>query len=353
MVVGPVTAFSLEGLPRLSRTSLRGTRALARARARLPDELALPLKGLGLVSVRCGRVDFAGPESAGVSFAIGLGGQRARLVVETSLGLRLVAAVLGQPPPATVRALGRAERGVLAAVIVAFVQAARLDGVRVGLEETGPPAAADAVALELRVRAPGVVGVAVLELPARLLSLRPCGRLIADARAITVQVHVEVARTTLPAAAFATAETGDRLVFDRTAPLPSDGPWPVHIRFGASCAGELHPDGSLRRRGPLGRHESETAMTDDPTITAPVPKLPLSDEAASALAGAPVEIVAEVGRLTVRGDELVGLVEGGVLALGPRRPAEVVLRVGGRPWAHGEMVAVDDELAVRITALVK
>jgi flagellar motor switch/type III secretory pathway protein FliN len=31
----------------------------------------------------------------------------------------------------------------------------------------------------------------------------------------------------------------------------------------------------------------------------------------------------------------------------------VVLRVGGRAWAEGELVAIDDELAVRITALVR
>jgi flagellar motor switch/type III secretory pathway protein FliN len=31
----------------------------------------------------------------------------------------------------------------------------------------------------------------------------------------------------------------------------------------------------------------------------------------------------------------------------------VVLRVGGRVWAHGELVALEDELGVRITELVK
>jgi len=70
------------------------------------------------------------------------------------------------------------------------------------------------------------------------------------------------------------------------------------------------------------------------------------------VAGAPVEIVAELGRLTVRGDELAGLLEGCVLSLGPRRPAAVRLCVGGRLWALGELVAIDDELGVRITELV-
>jgi type III secretion system YscQ/HrcQ family protein len=356
MAVRPVTAFSLEGLPRLPRRAPALTRVLARGRAGLPAELAVTLKGLGLVTVSCGWLDFAGAESAGPSFALEVRGHRGRLVVEPALALRLVSAVLGQPPPLTIRPLGRAERGVLAAVIATFLQTASLDSVRVGLEDTGPAARPDTLVVQLRVRTGRGSGLAILELSAPLVAALPVGPMRADARDLAPQVTVELARTTLPATAFATAEAGDRLVFEGTSPAPSDGPWPVRIHFGASCAGELFPDGSLRRRGPIGPAESESrrAMSaDDANITAPVPKLPLSDEAARVLAAAPVEIVAEVGRLTVRGDELVGLVEGGVLALGPRRPAEVVLRVGGRPWAHGELVAVDDELAVRITALVK
>jgi flagellar motor switch protein FliN/FliY len=120
-----------------------------------------------------------------------------------------------------------------------------------------------------------------------------------------------------------------------------------------SFPAQLDPAGTLQRRGPLS-NESETRMSsEDANITAPVPAAPLSDDASRVLASAPVEIVAELGRLTVRGDELAGLVDGGVLALGPRRPAQVVLRVGGRVWAHGELVAIDDELGVRITELVK
>jgi type III secretion system YscQ/HrcQ family protein len=354
MAARPVIPFSLEGLPRVARAAPALTRGLARARAGLPAELSVPLKGLGLVSVASAWVQFGAPESPGASFALEVRGQRARLTVEAALALRLVAALLGQPAPVAVRGLGRAERGVLAAVIAAFLQAAALDGVRVGLEDTGPATDNETIAVHLRVHTPRLSGLAILELPARLLATLPIRPPHLEARAIAAQVTVELARTTLPAADFATARAGDRVVFEGTSPASTDGPWPVRIRFGASCGGQLSPDGSLRRHGPIGHHESETPMSsDDANITAPVPIQPLSADAVRALAGAPVEIVAEVGRLTVRGDELVGLVEGGVLALGPRRPAEVILRVGGRPWAHGELVAVDEELAVRITALVK
>jgi len=72
---------------------------------------------------------------------------------------------------------------------------------------------------------------------------------------------------------------------------------------------------------------------------------------AALLAEAQVEIVAELGRIVVRGDELLGLTRGGILALGPRRPDVVSLRVGGREWARGELVTIEDQLGVRITEL--
>jgi flagellar motor switch/type III secretory pathway protein FliN len=354
---GQIRPFSLEGLPRLPPGAIGGTRALARTRAGLPEEIVVPLKRLGAVSVRAGAVSFVPPvEGAGIGFALEVRGERGRLVVDQALALRLVAAVLGLPAPMALRPLGRAERGTLAAIVVAFLEAVRADAsIRIGLEDAGPLAGRDTLAVELHVILPDLAGAARLELPARLLGRPGTPRLLADPRALSPRVIVELARTPLAGAAFASAEAGDTLVFDGVAPAPETAAWPVQILLGATaCAGELQPDGNLRRRGPIDRNEREIPMSsEDANITAPVPALPLSEEAGRVLAGVPVEVVAEVGRFTVRGDELVGLLEGGVLALGPRRPAEVLLRVGGRPWAQGELVAVDDALAVRITALVK
>jgi flagellar motor switch/type III secretory pathway protein FliN len=78
---------------------------------------------------------------------------------------------------------------------------------------------------------------------------------------------------------------------------------------------------------------------------------PSSSEVAKVLATAPVEVVAEIGRLTLRGDELAGLMKGGVLSLGPRRTESIQLRVGGQLWAVGELVSLGDELGVRILRL--
>jgi flagellar motor switch/type III secretory pathway protein FliN len=69
------------------------------------------------------------------------------------------------------------------------------------------------------------------------------------------------------------------------------------------------------------------------------------------LAVAPVTVVAELGRVVVRGDELAGLVPGAVLSLGPEAAGSLNLRIEGQLWARGELVRVGDELAVRITHL--
>jgi flagellar motor switch protein FliN/FliY len=347
---GRVTPFSLEGLPRLPRAAARSTRALARAG--LPAELTAQLKRVGGVRVRVARLAFVVPlDGGGPSFALEVRGQPARLTVEPLLALRLVAAVLGLPAPLAVRPLGRSERGVLAAVIATLLESAGADpSVRVALDDAGPLDCAEPLAIDLRVELPGGAGTARLDLPASVLPPAVPPAVAIDPRRLAAELALELARTTLTGAVLASAEVGDTVVFE--ARLPAEA-WPVQVRLGAcSFPARLHPDGNLQRQGPLEDHESEISMSSEDT-TAPVPAPSLSEDAARALAAAAVEIVAEVGRITVRGDELAGLVDGGVLALGPRRPSRVTLRVAGRVWAHGELVAVDDELGVRITELVK
>jgi flagellar motor switch/type III secretory pathway protein FliN len=77
-----------------------------------------------------------------------------------------------------------------------------------------------------------------------------------------------------------------------------------------------------------------------------------AERAARLLAAAPVEIVAEIGRVTLRGDELLGMLRGSVVSIGPRRPDLVTLRVGGRAWARGELCNLDGALGVRLTELL-
>jgi flagellar motor switch protein FliN/FliY len=348
---GRITPLSLEGLPRLPRSAPRSTRALTRAG--LPAWLAVNLRRVGSVRVQVARLAFVVPaDGTGSSFALEIRGQPARLTVDPLLALRLVAAVLGLPPPLAVRPLGRSERGVLAALIAALLEEAGADrSVRVSLDDPGPLECAEPLALDLRVELAGTAGVARLDLPAAVLPPPVTKPVAIDPRRLATELAIELARTTLTGAALTSAEAGDTVVFEARHP-PAEA-WPVRVRVGAcSFPAHLHPDGNLQRQGALEDHESETRMSSEET-TAPIPAASLSEDAARVLAAASVEIVAEVGRITVRGDELAALVDGGVLALGPRRPAQVTLRVAGRLWARGELVAVDDELGVRITELVK
>jgi flagellar motor switch/type III secretory pathway protein FliN len=345
--------FSLEGLPRLPPAVVPWTRAVCRARAGLAERVAVTLSGIGALVVRPSRLDFVWQfDREGEVFVLEVRGHRGRLVIDTPLAARLVRALLGAPPPVALRPLGRAERGMLAAVVVAVLDAAGMAGaVRVGLEPA-PPLAGDALALDLQVRAEAGEGLARLELPvAALPAVPPTARILPSL--VAPRVTIELGRTTLDGGALAAAGPGDAVVFDGLAPASAADPWPVDLRFGACVLpAHLHTDGSLRKQGPLATNESEVPMSSPPdteTETRPA----LSEEAARALAGAPVELVAELGRINIRGDELVGLIEGGVLSLGPRRPTQVQLRVGPRLWALGELVAVDDELAVRITEIVR
>jgi flagellar motor switch/type III secretory pathway protein FliN len=74
--------------------------------------------------------------------------------------------------------------------------------------------------------------------------------------------------------------------------------------------------------------------------------------ATAALAAAPIEVTAELARLTLRGEELLGLAPGVVLTVGAERVRAVVLRAGGEIWAEGELVDVEGELGVRVTRLL-
>src|SRR5207248_1241497 len=147
-----------------------------------------------------------------------------------------------------------------------------------------------------------------------------------DAACIATGISIQLGRTSLERSALAAAAVGDAVVFE-TAAVARHGPWPVEVRFGdCLLPAALDVDGSLRKTERLRCHESEVPMTTEREHDTE----PLPAETMRALAAAPVEIVAELGRLTVRGDELAGLLEGGVLSLGPRRPAAVRLCVGGR-----------------------
>lgn len=343
--------LAFEGLPRLSRAQVARGWRLCRALAALPPARTLRLGRLGPIALWPARLTFgAEAGAAGEAFGVAAAGQVGRLVVPPALALAVVAAVL-EAPPLALRPLGRAERGVLAGVIAAALASLGLEGATVALEAP-PDDPEDALGLELAVQVAGTAGRVRLALPPAWLDRPPGAPVRIDPTALWPRLDLELARTHLPAAAWATAAPGDALVFEGSSPVHDDQPWPVVLRTGGFRGpAELGPDGTLRWRGPPA--PGEEPVSDDART---VPDLPgggeaPSPEAARALAGAAIEVVAELGRVVVRGDELAGLLEGAVLPLGVPRPARVDLRVGDRSWASGELVTVDGELAVRITSL--
>jgi type III secretion protein Q len=78
-----------------------------------------------------------------------------------------------------------------------------------------------------------------------------------------------------------------------------------------------------------------------------------TEKAGAVLAAAPIEVVVELARITLRGDEVLGLAPGVVLTVAADRRQAIALRVGGAIWAEGELVDVEGELGVRVTRLLR
>ncbi len=363
-----ILAFPFEGLPRVPAISVARSRAIARGLA-TGAELSLSARGLGRIQLsvdgvepmgmRTGNTSHPSPESA--FMLLRADGTAACLTVERFFALSLVRTALSAPAPPVLRPLSPSERGVLAAIVAGVIAGADAGGVRVSLERLRPVDERERVTIHFTARTAGIVGVVALDIP---ISWFPsaAARLSADAAVmLETTLSVRVARTELTGAAYLSAEVGDVVVFDGVSSPADADPWPCQLWIGAKCLdAELLPDGDLRPSGTLreGQAAGNTSdqMSDrmsDKDKYGRVGDGGLDPEGASLLASSPVEVVAEIGRVPMRGDEVLGLVNGVVLSLGERRRDLVTLRVGGRVWARGELVNVDDELGVRITEIVR
>jgi flagellar motor switch protein FliM len=174
---------------------------------------------------------------------------------------------------------------------------------------------------------------------------------------------VELAATTLRLAELEGAGVGDAVVFDGAAGLDEPKRL-VAIRIGDHVATARLSDGQVVLAGGFRATERRARTGSDPRARPAVVRRTsaMTDDAdnpaaarqsnAELLASAPIEIVAELGRIVLRGDEVLSLGEGSVLPLG-RTGTTVDLVVGGRTWARGELVNIDGELGVRITELAR
>jgi type III secretion system YscQ/HrcQ family protein len=358
-----VKAFAYEGLPSVPGLAAERSRGVARALTATGVSGAINARGLGRLQVVIERVDVSpwrgdpaahpSPESA--FMLVGGDGSFASVTVERFFALGLVRLALGAPAPPVLRPLSPSERGVLAAIVAAILGSVG-GSTRVSLERPRPPDG-DYVAFQLQARTPTLSGGALLEIPVDWLPSGATRMPLEASWLLETLLVVEVARTSLPGGAFSTAEVGDVVVFEGVSALRDDSPWPCELRLGPNRAQARYlSNGELRLDAPfvLGPQLAPSHdMSDEQDPRSGRPGDGFGPEAAAALASAPVEIVAEIGRVPLRGDEVLGLISGSVLPLGPRRRDLVTLRVGGRIWARGELVHIEEELGVRITEVLR
>ncbi|HVU51524.1 MAG TPA: FliM/FliN family flagellar motor switch protein [Polyangia bacterium] len=363
-----VTDLEPRDLPRLRGRDAAAMTQAARVLARFASRTELSLGALGTLSLARAGVEALAPTLAGeaagdVVLGLSRGGVEGRIVIEGGLARRAVALALGVEtrPGAPLARLGLAERGVVAGLVASVLQAT---GAPFSVALVAPGTAAIATdggaAVGIRATVGGVEGWARLELPARWLAALapsaagPVGPLEAEAR-------VELARTRLSAGELAGLVVGDAVVFDGAPAFAAGGERVVRVVIGAHAAlarrsgdGRVTLEEELRQapapsgRGRLGQRRPEEVTMDersgDETTTRTV-------DVAAVLAAAPIEVVAELGRVVLRGEEIAGLGPGSVLAFGRLGASPVALRVGDEIWAEGELVDVDGELGVRVTAL--
>jgi type III secretion system YscQ/HrcQ family protein len=380
-----VVSIEPRDLPRVSARDAAALTRAARLLAGLPRRVETALGDLGSVVLTVGDVsplgtvpsgEAAGDVVLGISRGLGAG----RLVIDGALARWTVALALRGEVRigASLARLGLGEHGVVAGLVASLLHALG-SSFSVSLVAPGPPAVASGggVAIALTVTVAGVAGWVRLEVPAAwLASTSPSRARDAELGALAVEVRVELARTSLAAGELAGLVPGDAVVFDGEPSLASrsGAQRPVRVVVGAHAArARLADDGrvTLEERLEEGLEDAFEAGLEEASERALRPALVSegspeevsmdgvddvnrrNEETLSAtvvLAAAPIEVVAELGRLTLRGDEVVGLGPGAVLALGRAGASPVVLRVGGEIWAEGELCDVDGALGVRVTA---
>ncbi len=350
----------LRSCPPVRAAEARATRTLARALAALPGSWQVDLPPLGVASLTVAGIDVTARPADAVALTIARGRARGWLSLAQPFAARLVDTALGgRGTFSAARELGPAERGVLVALLAPLLDAI---GWSFSLAPVRPSISGPSIAVGVE----GAFGVGVLwlDLPSPGYPSSPSApRAPSSTEAwrrrsagLPVEARVEIAATALAAAELAKLACGDALVFDGTGAgaTAADADWKADLVIGAYRAPlRIDPRGALTLVGdfqltgaPAG---PKVGLVKEGTMDVMGP----TEMATAALAAAPIEVVAELARLTLRGEELLGLAPGVVLTLTADRRSAVVLRAGGEAWAEGELVDVEGELGVRVTRLLR
>ncbi len=354
-----ILPFPVERLAHVRRRDVERLRQLARLLPRGLDGLqvegvaicpAMPSTGLRVELMREDR-----------RFALLL--ESGAAIAEARRLLGLAPDELGAPRPPTL-----AEEGALELMLErALGDAARIDRVAHLDAQSGktPSASAAVFYVQLRLRlANGRRTVVYAELPASLDLVPPPVRERAEGQgaaaalgrlsAVPVQLWIEVGRSRLEPAELRSLAVRDVVLFDELVRDVRGGP--VQLRFGrgafaARLDGETlivedffrlygggHPMSDVENKiGPDAQRQTESAA---------------ATHADQLLGELSVEIVCELGRVSMSGRDLVELRPGAVITAGRPLSGPVDLTVGGRLVARGELVDVEGELGVRVSQLI-
>jgi type III secretion system YscQ/HrcQ family protein len=345
--------FDLRSCPPVQESEARATRALAETWASLPRSWQVDLPPFGAVAVAVVGIDSVARPRDAITLGLCKGRARGRLSLPQPLAARLCDVALGgRGTFVAARPLGPAERGLLVALL-----GPALDPIEWSLDLEPPPAATEpSMAVSMAVKIEGAFGPGVfwLDLPAGHRGATSAWR--QRAAGLPIEARLEIAATTLAASELARLSPGDALVFDGTgaAAFAAGASFTARLAIGAhGAAARIDPGGGVtlvgdfQLTGAAGGRKVGVAKEGTMDVSGP------TEMATAALAAAPIEITAELARLTLRGEELLGLVPGVVLTVPADRRGAIVLRAGGELWAEGELVDVEGELGVRVTRLLR
>ena len=339
-------AFDITSLPYVARADFATSRRMARRFGDTPRHLSLTVPPFGRLSFSFSNVGPSIPPGETMTlWSLRRGDDAGWLSIENIGGLRIVAALLGIASPRVNRRLRGAEVGMLAAAISAVCRVA-IPGTLLSLARRSDWSGVGLARLCLHLDSPTFRHEVFLDLPPSAVPQSFPDLLSSSMtrQRLQIPLRLQLARTTVPAGEWADARVGDAVVFG---PYPKPAAFdeiPAQLICGAFAAlvgiARNNTARIVRLFTPLASPE-RNSMSEDT----------VRNHAEAVIAGAPIEVGAESGLIVLPADELMSLSPGAVLPLGSPGSTEIQLRVGGRLWAQGELVNVDGQLGVRLTAL--
>jgi|GEM_PF-3469295 len=306
----------------------------------LPGKVSASLPGVGDVVFRPRVLDWVGGvaawvggKPAGEAVAIACAGHEGLLVFESRLAVGLVNGILGFGMPSFAGPLSRIERGVLEGVLATLLaQCGFVPGIklRASTAETTPDEMlVVAISVELREE----VGQAWLIASEAFLESAWANRASGASESAP---WLEFAATTVAESDIASAQSGDRVVFDEIVATGQIAAWPVRVFQGERVfqARWLADGRVVAEEGLSGAATQEAATRDDRRVR-------VRSARPTAPQGSTVEVRAGVYCPALDPRVRPRLVV-------PRREP-VLLRLGDHPWARGEFSEFEGSLAVTIT----